>query len=60
MGEFNLIRGVNMSTEQNEKLEQLNQSLETLNFYARLMAYGLILMVIMVVFIALFSDIGIY
>ena len=49
-----------MEAEQKEKLDQLNQSLETLGFYARLMSYSVILLVIMVVFIALFSKIGIY
>jgi hypothetical protein len=59
-GEIDRWRGQIMEAEQKEKLDQLNQSLETLNFYARLMSYGLILLVIMVVFIAFFSKIGIY
>lgn len=49
-----------MDAEQKEILEQLNQSLERLNFYARLMSYALILTVIIVMFIAFFSKIGIY
>ena len=49
-----------MQAEHNDKLEQLNQSLDNLNFYIRLMSYSMILLVIMVVFIAFFSKIGIY
>ena len=49
-----------MELEQKDKFEQLNQSLDHLNFYIRLMSYSMILLVIMVVFIAFFSKIGIY
>jgi hypothetical protein len=49
-----------MELEQKDKFEQLNQSLDNLNFYIRLMSYSMILLVIMVVFIAFFSKIGIY
>lgn len=49
-----------MEAQHKEILEQLNQSLEKLNFYARLISYGMILMVIIVVFIAFFSKNGVY
>ena len=49
-----------MELEQKDKFEQLNKSLDNLNFYIRLMSYSMILLVIMVVFIAFFSKIGIY
>ena len=49
-----------MELEQKDKFEQLNQSLDNLNCYIRLMSYSMILLVIMVVFIAFFSKIGIY
>jgi len=55
-----VLRGVKMELEQKDKFEQLNQSLDNLNFYIRLMSYSMILLVIMVVFIAFFSKIGIY
>jgi hypothetical protein len=60
MVKFETCRGVKMDAEQKEILEQLNQSLERLNFYARLMSYAVILTVIIVMFIAFFSKIGIY
>ena len=49
-----------MDAEQKDTLDRIAHSLERVNFYARLMSYGMILMIIVVVFIAFFSKICIY